>query len=393
MYEHKGYNHAHTRRVVSQNMKQAILSADNNYRALDSFLESAGVRRPLLVCGSAIRHNQGFREHLDTLESKGIQFIRFSDYEPNPLYESVVRGVKLFKAEGCDGIIAVGGGSAIDVAKCVKLYSNMDEGADYLSQKAVPNSLHFLAVPTTAGTGSEATSFAVIYHNGEKLSVADDSCIPEAVLFDSSFLETLPLYQKKATALDALCHSLESFWSVNSNDESRSYSREALGMVLEELDGYLENNGASNDRMLRAANIAGKAINISKTTAGHAMCYKLTTLFGIAHGHAAILCNAKLFPWMTENLEKCVDPRGKQYLLNIFEEIASCFGCSRAGAVGPELEKIVDRLGFEAPAATEEDLKVLVNSVNLQRLKNNPVKPEPEDIEFLYRKIVINRKE
>ncbi len=371
-------------------MNQKVLSADNNYKDLDSYLDNIGVRRPMLVCGSAIKHNQSFKEHLDILENGGIQFIRFSDYEPNPLYESVVKGVKLFKAEGCDGVIAVGGGSAIDVAKCIKLYSNMDEETDYLSQKVVPNSLHFLAVPTTAGTGSEATSFAVIYHNGEKLSVADDSCIPDAVLFDSSFLETLPLYQKKATAMDALCHSLESFWSINSNDESRRYSREALCMVLEVLDGYLENNGASNYRMLRAANIAGKAINISKTTAGHAMCYKLTTLFGISHGHAAILCNAKLFPWMTENLEKCVDPRGRQYLLDIFEEIASCFGCSSAGAVGSELEKIVSRLGFEVPVATEDDLRVLVNSVNLQRLKNNPVKPGPEDIEFLYRKIVRN---
>ena len=369
-------------------MGQTVLSADNDYSQLDAYIDKAGIRRPLLVCGSAVRHNVNFGRHLETLENRGLEIVRFSDYEPNPSYGSAVRGVKLFRDENCDGIIAVGGGSAMDVAKCIKLFSNMDEGSDYLSQAIVANSLPFLAVPTTAGTGSEATAFAVIYYNGNKQSFADDSCIPGAVLFDSSFLRSLPLYQKKASAMDALSHSLESFWSVNSNEESKKFSREALRLILDNLEGYIENDSDANTAMLSAANIAGKAINITKTTAGHAMCYKLTTLFGIAHGHAAILCNTRLLPWMTHNYEKCVEPRGKQYLMDVFGEISECFGCRNIELTVQKLESVVSRLGLEAPEAGEKDLDILVRSVNLQRLKNNPVKPEQKDLEDLYRQMI-----
>lgn len=96
----------------------------------------------------------------------------------------------------CDLIIAVGGGSAMDVAKCIKLYAYMDPGINYLEQKIVPNDIPLLAVPTTAGTGSEATRYAVVYYKGEKQSVCDESCIPSAVLMDASVLKTRPLSEK-----------------------------------------------------------------------------------------------------------------------------------------------------------------------------------------------------
>ena len=82
-----------------------------------------------------------------------------------------------------------------------------------------------------------------------------------------------------------LCHSMESFWSVNSTEESKQYSREAIQLMMKYKNAYLANEAIGNTAMLKAANIAGKAINITQTTAGHAMCYKLTSLYGIAHGH------------------------------------------------------------------------------------------------------------
>ena len=91
--------------------------------------------------------------------------------------------------------------------------------------------------------------------------------------------------------MDAFCHALESFWSVNSTEESRRYSKEAIELVLENMEEYLLNTTDGNAGMLLAANIVGKAINITQTTARHAMCYKITSLFGCAHGHAAVLCD------------------------------------------------------------------------------------------------------
>ena len=196
----------------------------------------------------------------------GFDIILFSDFQPNPSYESVVKGVKLFHQKHCDCIFAIGGGSAMDVAKCIKLYSNMNPNKNYLHQKIIPNDVKLLVAPTTAGTGSEATRFAVIYYNGEKQSVTNDSCIPSAVFIDASALKTLPEYQRKATMLDAFCHAIESFWSVNSTEESKLFSKEAITMILSNMDGYLKNKWEQNAAMLCAANLAGKAINITQTT-------------------------------------------------------------------------------------------------------------------------------
>ena len=183
---------------------QDIIYATEDYRELDAYLAENGIRSVMLVCGSSIRLLPIGR-YFQSLEARrDIRITRFSDFQPNPLYESVVKGVELFNGNRCDSIIAVGGGSAMDVAKCIRLFCGMDKSQSYLLQKAVPNPVRLLAVPTTAGTGSEATRYAVVYLNGEKQSIADDSCIPQTVLMDGSALRTLPLYQKKCTMLDAL---------------------------------------------------------------------------------------------------------------------------------------------------------------------------------------------
>ena len=103
---------------------------------------------------------------------------------------------------------------------------------------------------------------------------------------EPELLESLPMYQRKATMLDAFCHAAESFWSVNSTEDSQEDAAEAIRLVLKYADSYLANEKDGNAQMLLAANIAGKAINVTQTTAGHAMAYKITTLYGLSHGHA-----------------------------------------------------------------------------------------------------------
>ncbi len=363
-----------------------IITAEQNYKELDKWL--ADKKKVLLVCDLSIQFLDKFNKKLEEIS---IPMIRFSDFQPNPLYESVVEGVKLLRNEECDSIIAVGGGSAMDVAKCIKAYCRMDgDGAEggFLKQEIRPNGIPFLAMPTTAGTGSEATRYAVIYYEGKKQSVTSESFIPETVLMDPDCLKTLPLYQKKATMCDALCHAVESFWSVNSTEESRKYSREAIRGVIENMDGYLNNTEEGRKGMLLAANTAGKAINITQTTAGHAMCYKITSLFGCAHGHAAMLCDRVLYPWMIDNTDKCIDPRGEAYLKLILDEIGQALGCENAKAGAKKLQEIFDFLTFEIPAATEVQYKELKTSVNPVRLKNHPVALDENTIDQLYHEIL-----
>ena len=266
----------------------------------------------------------------------------------------------------------------------------MDPSVNYLKQEIVPCDIPFLAVPTTAGTGSEATRYAVIYYNGAKQSVTSDSIIPKTVLMDSALLKTLPLYQRKCTMFDALCHAVESLWSVNSTDESRAYASEAIHLILDNMDGYLENEDASNLEMQVAAFKAGKAINITQTTAGHAMCYKLTTLYGLAHGHAAMLCVKTLLPWMLENTERCIDPRGREYLESVFKYIAETFGYAEPKQVADYLEDLYTRLKMSTPSANEAEFALLTSSVNVDRLKNHPIKLDKESIDLLYHKMLGN---
>ena len=374
--------------MLRDHTEQRILKPDAQYLEVGLWLEEVGTRRLLLVCDSSIRF---LRIHawLENLQARsGISLITFSDFQPNPLYESVQKGVRLFRDADCDTIMAVGGGSAMDVAKCIKLYCNMEPCCDYLTQTIVPNTIPFLAMPTTAGTGSEATRYAVIYRDGEKQSITDESAIPQAVLMDTSVLETLPPYQKKATMLDAICHGIESFWSVHANETSMEYSRQAIENILLHLEGYLRGTPEGHEGMLQAAHIAGKAINITQTTAGHAMCYKLTSLYGIAHGHAAALCVPKLWKYMLSHGDMNSKPNGFLSLKSVFESLAQTIGCRDCNEAAEAFESIVASLGLPKVEPQEKDFALLRDSVNPVRLKNNPVRLSRETIEQLYREIL-----
>lgn len=374
-------------------MEQTVIRADGEYSRLASWFAKSS--RVMLVCGKSIEKQKIYDYLLNLSKVNDLKIFRFSDFTPNPDYESVVQGVRIFREQNCDAIVAIGGGSAIDVAKCIKLYSNMDNDGEeglFLNTPIIPNDIPFLAVPTTAGTGSESTRFAVIYYKGNKQSVADDSCIPDSVLFDSSVLKTLPLYQKKATMLDAFCHALESFWSVNSTDESKTYSQKAIQEILKASRDYLNNTEEANARMLEASNIAGKAINITQTTAGHAMCYKITSLFGCAHGHAAGLCVRVLYGWMIDNLDKCTDKRGQDYLKHTLDEIGLALGCSDAKSGAEFFSDFFDRLELSVPCATELQFEELKSSVNPVRLKNHPIALSENDIDTLYKRILKENK-
>lgn len=369
-------------------MKQKLINALDNYSQLDNYLQQMDIKSILLVCGASFQQLD-ISKYFEGLEKRlGIKMIKFERFQPNPLYESVVAGVKLFQANNCEGIIAVGGGSAIDVAKCIKLYSNMNPVENYLKQSIVPNTISLIAVPTTAGSGSEATKYVVIYYKGKKRSIMHESCIPDVVLHDSHALKTLPVYQKKAAMLDALCHSIEAYWSVNSTDQSKEYSKKAIKMILPNIDGYLSNDAEASASMLTAAYFAGKAINITQTTAGHAMCYRLTSLYGISHGHAASMCLRKLWPWMTMNTSKCIDPRGENYLRKIFKEISILLECENELLAAEKFNCMFNNLELEVPQAKEEDYEILKNSVNPERLKNNPIYMNPNDIDKLYHEIL-----
>ena len=367
--------------------------------ALKTALE--GSRKVFLVCdGSWPYLNIGPAVEA-AVAGIGSPVRKFSDFGSNPLYESVCKGVEEFNSSGCDTIVAVGGGSSIDVAKCIKLYC--------------PSEPKLIAIPTTAGTGSESTRYAVAYRNGEKQSITHESIIPDYAILEPSVLDSLPLYQKKCTMMDALCQAIESWWSVNATEASRVLSRQAIELIMANWEAYIF-KGLNSREIMRAANIAGQAINITQTTAPHAFSYKLTSLFGLPHGHAVALCMPEIWEFMLDYLSfRPIEVSGEISLRSVFSDIANAMGTETPEDAISLFRSMMSRMGLSGqtmhPQARKDGrwpsgaqsalecsdplseperadvLKTLASSVNPIRLANNPVPISEPDALAIYSKV------
>jgi len=353
------------------------------YENIEKALSEVGSKRYMLVCDTSFP----FLPIKDCFHPAAV----FNEFTPNPLYEQVCAGVKLFNESQCDAIVAVGGGSTIDVAKCIKLYCRMNHKENYLQQEYKDSCVPLIAIPSTAGTGSESTRYAVIYFEGKKQSVTHGSIVPNYAVLEPTLLKSLPLYQKKCTMLDAMCQCIESLWSVNSTDESMLHAKIGLQMIMEHWHGYIEDNSEEDAQyIMMAANYGGRAINISQTTAPHAMSYKLTSMYGLPHGHAVALCLPEVWMYMMEHTDKCIDPRGKDHLEFVFEWLGQIMQCDSAYKGLMMFRAIMFSLDMQHPVSKcrLEDLKILASSVNAVRLKNNPVALDEDVIIGLYDRIV-----
>lgn len=371
---------------------QKILNGLSN---LPGILREVGCKKLFIVIDSAYP----FLNIKDTIESLSVEeMVKFSDFTPNPLYEQVCKGIDLLDYSGCDTILAVGGGSAIDVAKCIKLAFLAGEGKAAIIPPLVSrqllidgNKIPFIAIPTTAGTGSESTHNAVMYFEGVKQTVTNDGVLPDYAILEPSVLKTLPLYQKKCTMMDALCQGIESWWSVNSTEESYKYSRKTIEPIMANWRKYIfENDDEAAFQIMLAANNGGRAINITQTTAAHAMSYKITSLYKLPHGHAVAICLPEIWEYMLDNLDKCIDSRGQVYLYDIFNKIAKAMGCSTPLDAIAEFRRMMKEMGLDNPLSLnrEKELEILSTSVNPVRLKNNPVELDSCEIRKLYELIV-----
>ncbi len=356
---------------------------DNHYENIAAHLQQAGVQRPLIVCSKSAR-KLFIGDYLAALNNA----LFFDAFTPNPQYDDVMAGVEFFRVHQCDGLISVGGGSAIDVAKGIKLFCQMDPGVFCLEQPLTDTGVFHLAIPTTAGTGSEANRFAVMYHQGVKQSVAHDSLVPQVAILEPRLLETLPLYQKKATLMDALCQAIESIWSVHSTAQSMQYAEQAISLILANWRSYLQGDPAVMADILLASHLSGRAIHITRTTAPHAMSYKLTTLFGIAHGHAVALCLQGVWAYMAVHTDGCCDPRGQAALKTAFSKLTHLFGTRTIEQACEQFAALYRVFKLPTPDVTPEQLAMLVKSVDATRLSNHPIALSTEAIETIYRAVL-----
>lgn len=356
---------------------QNIISGSGSFSQIGALLQKYRAKRIFLVCGKSFQHSAA----MQLLRETGVEITLFDGFSANPDYVDLCKGTERFRRAGCDLILACGGGSAMDSAKCIRIFSEMPEGADYLQEAYPDRGVPLIAVPTTAGTGSESTRFAVIYRNNEKQSVDGAFALPSDVILDASLLDTLPYHQRVCTMLDALCQAIESYWSVHATERSRALADQAMRGICAAQDGYLTNTKDGNGQMLAAANLAGQAIHITRTTAPHAMSYQLTKRCGFPHGQSVSLALVRVWAHMiredAEPLRVCM------------EEIAAALGQDSPRAAVLWLDTLNRQLGLK-DTLPRNDIAPdgLAATVNVQRLGNHPTALTQHTLEQLYAELL-----
>lgn len=271
----------------------------------------------------------------------------FTEFHPNPAVGQAVAAARLCRSFGADLVVGLGGGSALDVAKAARvLPADAHEAAGVIAgRRPVAASLpELLLVPTTAGTGSEVTSFATLYQGHHKVSLDTPAARADVAVVDSALTDTCPPRLTWTCAFDCLAHAIESLWSVRSTAFSRDRAVAALRALLPVLRDADDLPGrAERDALSQAATLAGQAISITRTTAAHAMSYPLTAHLGVPHGLACALNLTWLIPLVEgARPEQVTDQRGAAAVGEAVGTLRAAFG-AHGGSLTGALRAMLDR--------------------------------------------------
>lgn len=365
--------------------QQQHYQGDDGWAKIAEYLDAVSARNILLVTGNSMYRASGAEQALEPiLREKEVTHL--TCFHTNPRVEDVSQLLnQIDNKESYQVIIAVGGGSVIDTAKLLKAFwinpLSLDE---YLSteddSELSPAALPLIAIPSTAGSGSEATRFAVVYKNKKKYSVEHDKLLPDFSVVIPPLLASVPQHVAASSGMDALCQGIESYWSIHSTDESRKLAAEAITLAWNWIEKAVnERSSDALNHMAQASHLAGRAINITKTTAPHAISYPMTSYFGITHGHAVGLLTARFLTFnegVTE--EDCLDARGPEWVKQRLREINIKLGVITGDQASDTLSKKVTSLGLEASFSqlgikTQDDIELIIeNGFDPERVKNNP---------------------
>jgi alcohol dehydrogenase class IV len=343
-------------------------------------------KKVFLVTGKSSFEASGARIFIENLLDTA-EVTSFSSFSVNPKIEDLQKGIELFNKGDFSLIIGIGGGSVLDMAKLISVLSHQQaELIDLITGtvKIADLKTPLLAIPTTAGTGSEATHFSVVYINTMKYSVSNPLILPNTVYLSSHFLKEVNPYLAACTGLDAFCQAVESVWSVNATIESEGYALKAIELIWNNLKcTVLYSKTLAMEQMIEASYLAGKAINITKTTAPHAISYAFTSFYNIPHGHAVALSLPFFleFNYALDN-DNCTDSRGAGHVKARIEKILNLINTDIKSAYNV-LENFFSMLGISIDLLElieNFDPNIIAENINVERLQNNPRKVTRNDV-------------
>ena len=378
-------------------MPKLMLIGGGSIAQVAETLGRLGVGRPLVVTDPYMRDSGSVSKLTDLLEKAGIPFEVFADTVPDPTTDVVYAGAKILAEGGFDGMIALGGGSPIDTAKAMGVMAaNPGKMRDYKVPNVIPNmSMPLLAIPTTAGTGSEVTKFTVITdtETDEKMLIAGNGVIPQAAIVDFELTLSCPFRLTADTGIDTLTHAIEAYVSRKANPFSDSMARAAMARVA----GHLRTacfepaNRQAREEMMLAANQAGIAFSNASVALVHGMSRPIGAHFHVPHG----LSNAMLLPAVTAFSL----PKAARRYADCARAMGACPHDADDETAGMALLEALGDLNSDLKVPTPRDYGIderrfmsLLPLMAQQALgsgspANNPRVPTEEEIVSLYRDV------
>ena len=351
-----------------------------------------GVSRALLVTDTGLAQTDIPGIVTKSLDAAGVKWTLFSEVEPNPSVGTVQKGLALYTKEGCDSLVAVGGGSPIDAAKAIGLLATNGGdlhtyfGTDNVKKPIPP----LVAVPTTCGTGSEVTQFTVITDTKThfKMGIGSPHNLQRVAIVDPSLLVKLPSRMVASTGMDALCHAIESYTSLAAQPLSDAFSLHAIQLIGEHLRTAVANGNLTDlSGMAMASMLAGMAFNNTRTTLVHAMSHAVTGHAGVPHGVA----NAILVPYVMEfNLIGSPEKHG-DIAAALGEDTDGLSIMDAARAAVDAVQQLADEVGIphtlREAGVTEAHLEALADdAMKSGGIALNSRRPTRQDVLALYKK-------
>ena len=372
-----------------------LLSGEYALENIREELSLLGSTRPFLLSDKGLESVGSVKTLLDILSSSGLKVSGvFTDI---PLDSSILKVneiASLYRKENADGIIALGGGSVIDTAKGLRMLISQG-GKDilkYAGAEVLPRgmSVPFVAIPTTSGTGSEATGVAVIKDEEKevKLEFISSFLLPDIAVLDVRMLESMPKRITAITGIDALTHAIEAFSSLQKNPVSQSYAIAAMKMIVENLPTAIREpkNKKARLAMANAAYIAGAAFSNSMVGIVHAIGHSVGAVSHVPHGEAMSIL---LIPSMRYNIDYAREDYSEMLLYINGEEYARTREENRAEKLIEVLSTFVNEIRSLAPVrknlseagVVKEDFqKIADRAINDGALIVNPRSADRDDI-------------
>ena len=290
-----------------------IIAGEGSMTSIPNEVKSLGGKKPLIVTDTGIANTGLLRQLTSVLDEQKIPYGIFSEVEPDPGIAIMEKGKRVFREGQYDLLIAFGGGSSIDASKVISCLATNEGGVkDYLGIVVFKNNpISIIAIPTTAGTGSEVTHNAIVTDKDQKLKLIIRSLqmLPKTAILDPTLLNSLPSQMIAYTGIDALTHAIESFFSLRSNLMTQQLSLSAVRLIYPSLIPFKENpkNIDLASKMLHGSCLAGIAFTNGGLGAVHALSHPIGSHYHVPHGLACALFLSQI---LKENKEAALGKYG-----------------------------------------------------------------------------------